>query len=180
MPRSRRRAALTAIGALALAGASPWPRATYRMHGTAHFAGAAIGRDMELHADAVVEPGAGPGDVVLHLAAMGHRCRVVARRDAAGTLAFPAGQVCLLDIRSPDAQGRVEARLAWGRGRLTEEDLSLSLRSELSGAVTVASGRPAVVLGRQVPGTGGSTIPIRGEARATARGRRDHSRAAER
>ena len=180
MRRTRRRAALVAIGALALVGASPRPRATYRMHGTVHLAGAALGRDMELHADAVVEPGAGPGDVVLHLASMGHRCRVFAKRDAAGALAFPPGQTCVLDIRTPDAQGRVEVRLASGRGRLREEDLSLWLRSELSGAVTVGSGRPAVLLGRPVPGTGASKIPVRGEARAIAEGRRDHSRAAER
>lgn len=179
MPRTRRRAALAAIAALALVGASPSRRATYRMQGTVHFAGAALDRDMELHADAVVEPGAGPGDVVLHLASMGHRCRVVARRDAAGTLAFPPGQACVLDIHSTGAQGRVEVRLASGRGRLREEDLSLSFRSELSGAVMVASGRPKVILGRTVPGTGGSKIPVRGEARATAEGRRDHSRAAE-
>lgn len=179
MARTRRRAALAAIGALAVVGASPRPRATYRMHGTIHFAGAALARDMELHADAVVEPGAGPGDVVLHLASMGQRCRVVARCDAAGMLAFPPGQACVLDIRSPNAQGRVEVRLASGGGRLREKDLSLSLRSELSGAVTVGSGRPVVVLGRPVPGTGSSTIPVHGEARATAEGRRDHSRAAE-
>ncbi len=180
MPRTRRRAALAAIGALALAGASPWPRATYRMHGTVHFSGAALGRDVELHADAVVEPAAGPGQVVLHLAAMGYRCRLVARRDAAGALVFPPGQTCALDIRSPDVQGRVEVRLESGQGRLREEDLWLSLRSELSGAVAVGSGRPIVVIGRPVPGTGGSKMAIRGEARATAQGGRDHSRAAER
>ncbi len=179
MVRIRRRVALAAIAALALVGASPSRRAIYRMQGTVHVASTAFDRDMELHADAVVEPGPGPGDVVLHLASMGYQCRVVARRDAAGTLAFPPGQVCVLDIRSPEAQGRVQVRLTSGRGRLREEDLSLSFRSELSGAVTVGSGPPIIVLGRTVPGTGGVEIPVRGEARATAEGRRDRSRAAQ-
>ncbi len=179
MHRPRRRAALSAFAALALVGAFPASRATYRMHGTVHLHGDALDHDMDLHADAVVEPGTGPGEVVIRLASMGHRCRVVARRDAAGALAFQAGQACVLDIRSPEVQGRIEVRLASGSGRLREGDLSLSLRSELSGTLAVGSGRPVVVLGRTVPGTGASTIPIRGEAQATAEGRRDHSRAAE-
>ncbi|HEU4381869.1 MAG TPA: hypothetical protein VFR85_00090 [Anaeromyxobacteraceae bacterium] len=180
VPRNRPRAALSIVAVLALVGASPARRATYRMHGTVQIHGTALDRDMELHADAVVEPGPGPDEVVVHLASMGYPCRVVASRDAAGALAFPPGQTCVVHVRSPDAQGRIEIRLASGRGRLREEDLSLSFRSELSGTVTVGSGRPMAVLGRTVPGTGGSEIPVRGEARATAEGRRDHSRAAER
>lgn len=168
------------MAALVLVGASPSRRATYRMHGAVHVAGAALVRDMELHADAVVEPGAGTGEVLLHLAAVGHRCKLVARRDAAGSLTFPPGQVCVLEIRSSEAQGRVEVHLASGSGRQREEDLSLSFRSELSGAVRVGSGWPAAVLGLTAPGTGDSKIPIGGEAQATAEGRRDHSRAAER
>ena len=179
MPRTGPRATWSAVAALALVGAVSAGGATYRMHGTVRFHGPAMEHDMELHADAVVEPGPGPGDVVIHLASMGNRCRVVATLAAAGALAFPPGQACVLDIRSPDARGRIEIRLASGSGRLREEDLSLSFRSELSGTVTVGSGRPMVFLGRTVPGTGSSTIPVRGEARATAEGRRDHSRAAE-
>ena len=178
MLRNRPRAALWAVVALVLVGALPARGPTYRMHGTVHFHAAGMDHDMELHADAVVEPGPGPGDVVIHLASMGNHCRVAARRDAAGALAFRPGQTCVLDIRSPDAQGRIEVRLASGHGLLREEDLSLSIRSELSGTLTVGSGRPTVVLGRTVPGTD-SKIPITGEAVAKADGRRDHSRATE-
>ncbi len=179
MARIRHRVPLAAIAALALVGAAPSRREIYRLHGTVHIASTPFDRDMELHADAVVEPGPGQRDVVLHLASMGYRCRFVATRDAAGTLAFPPGQACVLEIRSPEARGRVQVRLTSGRGRLREEDLSVAFTSELSGAVTVSAGSPLIVFGRTVPGTRGAEIPVRGEARAIAEGRRDHSRAAE-
>ena len=181
-----RRSPRLALAALALAlvaaapSASSSPPATYRMKGTLVVAGTALDREMELRADAVAEPGPGPGDVVLRLGSQGYECRLAARRDHDGALAFAPGQVCVLDIRSPDANGRVEVRLKSGRGRLREEDLSLALASDVSGALTIGSGQPIQVLGRTVPGTGGAEIPVRGEARATAEGRRDRSRAAER
>jgi hypothetical protein len=170
---------LAAIAGLALAGAAPSRREIYRLHGTVHVVSTALDRDTELHADAVVQPGPGRRDVVLHLASMGYHCRVVATRDSAGTLAFPPGQECVLEISSPEARGRVQVRLTSGRGRLREEDLSVAFTSELSGAVTVGSAPPLLVLRPKVPGTGGVQIAVRGEARVIADGRRDHSRAAE-
>lgn len=153
--------------------------AKYLMKGTLEVAGTAVDREEELRADAWVEPGAGPGDLVLRLAFQGHECRLAATRDRAGLLSFAPGQTCVLDIRSPEANGRVEVRLRSGRGRLSEDDLSLVLSSDVSGALTIGSA-PIQVLGRTVPGTGGTEVPLRGEARATAEGRRDRSRAAER
>jgi hypothetical protein len=179
MARILHRVQLAAIAGLALVGAAPSRREIYRLHGTVHVASSVLDRDMELHADAVVQPGSRQRDVVLHLASMGYHCRVVAARDAAGTLAFPPGQECVVEISSPEARGRVQVRLTSGRGRLREEELSLAFTSELSGAVTVGSALPLIVLGRRVPGSGGAQIPVHGEARVMADGRRDHSRASE-
>jgi hypothetical protein len=175
------RLALAALALVAaIAGASPSAPPTYRMRGTLRVAGTALDRDMELHADARVEPGPAPGEVTLRLGSQGHECRFAAKRDHVGALVFAAGQVCILDIRSPEANGRVEVRLRSGRGLLREEDLSLDLSSDVSGALTIGSGPPIQVLGQTVPGTGSAEIPVRGEARASAEGRRDRSRAAER
>ena len=150
------------------------------MQGTVHVTGSGLDRDIDLHADAVVEPGPGPAEVILKIAAQDHDCRLVARRDAGGALAFAPGQSCAIDVRSPDTTGHVEATLTSGSGRIREEGLSLALAARISGALTVGAGPPLVVLGQTVPGTGGTQIPVKGEARATAEGRRDRSRAAER
>ena len=175
--RARPVLALLALAAGTPSASSSTP-AKYLVRGTLKVAGTALDREMELRADAWVEPGAGPGDLVLRLASLGHECRLAATRDRAGVLVFAPGQVCILDVRSPEANGCVEVRLRSGRGRLSEEDLSLALSSDVSGTLTVGSGPPIQVLGRTVPGTGGTEVPLRGEARATAEGRRDRSRAA--
>ena len=91
------RARLATLAALALlaapAASQPSGRARYLMQGTVHVTGSGLDRDIDLHADAVVEPGSGPAEVVLKIAAQDHDCRLVARRDAGGALAFaPAAE----------------------------------------------------------------------------------------
>lgn len=174
------RATVAALALLAGPSASPSPPAKYLVKGTLELDGAVLDRDMELRADVWVERGAAPGELVLRLVSQGHECRLAATRDRAGALAFAPGQACVLDIRSPEANGRVEVRLRSGRGRLSEDELSLALSSAVSGALILGPGPPVRVLGLVVPGTGGTEVPVRGEARATAEGRRDRSRAAER
>ncbi len=166
------RDALAVLATVALLGAADrLPaariRGTYRMQGVAHVAALpAIERDVELHADAILEPGARAGEVRAHFAAQGHVCDLLARIDLAGALWFEAGQRCTIDVDYPDARGRIEARLGSGHGRLQGDRLALELSWELSGILSLGTTTPAV--------------RVRGEARATAEGKRDESRATER
>jgi hypothetical protein len=185
MNRRRALAALATVALLGAAGQSPAARirGTYRMQGFAHIATRpAIDREVELHADAILEPGARPDDVRAHLAARGHACDLLARIGRAGALGFEAGQRCMIDIDDPDARGRIEARLGSGRGQLQGERLTLELSWELSGTLSLRTTTRVHVPGTgvEIPETWTPAVRVRGEARATAEGKRDESRATER
>ncbi len=193
-PRSRRSslraAGVTALAAALglatapLAGAPPADdvRGVYRLQGTARIdAGPALSREMEVHADARLAPGAGARTVRARLAAEGHACELDAALEEGGVLVFEARQRCAFDVDDPGARGRVEARLRAGRGRLRDGKLALDLTWELSGALRLRTSERLDVLGKAV-GLPAWTpeIPVRGTARTAAEGRRDASRAAER
>ncbi len=150
------------------------------MRGTAHVAASpVVDRDVEVHADAVLDAGMGPREVRAHLVAEGRACDLVARLGGGGELSFEPRQTCRIAVDGPGARGYVEARLRSGRGTLADGTLSLELAWDLEGAVAPGLGRAAQVLG--IPSAApGAEIPVRGEARARAEGWRDNSRAANR
>ena len=156
----------------------------YRLQGRARVAAQPLmNRDVDVNADAVLQPGPGPSDVRARLAAEGYACDLLARIDGDGALAFPEGQRCDLEVRSPDARGHLEATLRSGRGQLRNgEELELELAWEVAGRLSVRADRAIEVLGTRVdvPATWMLEAPVRGNARATVSGRRDRSRAAER
>ncbi len=178
-----------AAGALALAAALAGAgsagsavRGTYRLQGTAHVAARpALEEDVEIHADAILRPGPGPRDVRARLAMEGQSCDLAATLGEGGALVFAKGQRCVLDLRGPDARGRIEARLRSGDGRIRDGALELAMAWELGGTLSVRTTSRMQVLGREVdlPETWTPEVPVRGEARATAEGRRDRSRAAQ-
>jgi hypothetical protein len=175
-------AALQPVGLGRIAAAdAPSPgglRGTYRLHGTARVAATPLPeRDLELHADALLEPGSSPRQVRIRVAAEGYACDLVARLDDAGALAFEPGQRCLVALASPGARGRVEATLRSGRGQLADDHLALELACDLAGSVSLKAGGGRV-LGAEVPATWMPPVPVQGEARAAAEGDRDRSRAA--
>jgi hypothetical protein len=185
LPAVRARVAAALAIALAAAPARPVPagvRGTYRLQGRAMIEASPFpARDEEIHADAVLSPGAGAGQVRIRLAGQGFACELLATVDAAGGLALAAGQRCTADLRSEETEGRVEARLLSGVGRVSEEALSLDLAFALSGSVRVRSGGGLDALGQalSLPGADGEPVPIHGRARGRAEGRRDRSRAAD-
>jgi hypothetical protein len=155
-------------------------RGTYRLRGTARIsAQPMLDGAEEVFADALLEPGGGAGEVRARISAEGQACELLARRESGGALAFAPGQRCDLAVRSEGARGRVEARLRSGKGTLRGGLLALELSFELSGTVSLRTSRPVEILGRtvDVPETWSPELPVRGEARATAEGRRDESRA---
>lgn len=168
---------LSVLGGLAAAPAAPRPEGTYRLVGTARIVASPIlDREVDLHADAIVEPAGGPGAVRVRLAAEGHACALVARIEGDGALVLAPGQRCTVDVRTPELRGRVEARLRSGRGRLRDGRLALELLADLAGGLGVRAGG-GQVLGAELPAAWTPEVPIRGEARARAEGRRDASRA---
>ncbi len=157
-------------------------RGTYRLRGTAHVAAApALEDEIEVHADAVLRPGKGPRDVRALLMTEGQTCEVGAKLGEGGALSFDEGQRCVLDLRSPTTRGRIEARLRSGSGRIRDGVLALQMEFGLEGAVSMRTASRVEVLGREVdlPATWTPQVPVHGDARATAEGRRDGSRAAQ-
>ncbi|BDG01221.1 hypothetical protein AMOR_02170 [Anaeromyxobacter oryzae] len=161
--------------------AEPDVHGTYRLHGKGRVsAGPALDRDEEVFADAVLEPGPGQRDLVVALAAEGHRCELAARLGDGGALALDAGQRCAVTLDGPDARGRVDARLTKGSGRVQGGRLALALAFKVEGKVAVRTGGGRYeVLGNtvDVPATWAPAVPVSGTATATVDGWRDESRA---
>lgn len=153
---------------------------TYRLQGRAQVDARPFpAGDEEVHADAVLSPGARAGEVRVHLAGQGLACDLAASMDATGALTLAQGQRCSIELRNDQAEGQVEARLVSGGGRLRGELLELDLAFALTGAVRLRSGGSLDALGKalSLPGSGGEPVPVRGEARGRAQGSRDRSRA---
>lgn len=123
----------------------------------------------ELRADAVLEPGRGPRDVVITLSSQGYRCRLAALLGEAGALTLPAGQRCRLDLEEEAFGGRVDCALAQAHGLVRDGRLSLELMVELRGLVRLGPGQGALAMLA-------TEVPVAGKAEATATGRRDESR----
>lgn len=155
-------------------------RGAYRMAVTARVNAPPLpGKTTELRADAVLRPDAGPRRIRARLAAQGHACELAGRLEPGGAIAFDPGQRCPVDLDGPEARGRIEARLRSGGGRLAGRDLSLDLAWEVDGTVSLSAGGVNIPgLGIEVPPTWTPATRIEGEARATASGTRDDSRAA--
>lgn len=152
---------------------------TYRVHGTARISARPLPMDAtEVHADVVVRAGPEPGLLALRLASQGQTCLLAAHLGEGGALSISAGQRCQVRLAPPDGRGEVTGVLREGRGRLAGERLALDLAFEVEGTVSLPLPKELAMLG------GASEawtpdLPVRGEARAAAEGKRDASRAAE-
>ncbi len=173
-----------ALGAaLALAGGAAGPRpadvaGTYRLHGTARVsAPPALDRGVELHADVVLAPGPRAREVRVRLSSGGYACDLVATLGDAGALRFDDGQRCDVAVEDPGARGRLEARVRSGRGQVRDGRLALDLAGELEGVLSLRTAGLRV-LGAELPPTWTPELPVRGDARASAEGDLDRSRAA--
>ncbi len=177
--------AAAALGALLLAGTTPAApladaRGTYRLQGRVRVDARPFpAHEDEIRADAVLSP-AGAGKVLIHLAGQGLACELAASLDPTGTIALAEGQRCISDLNGEGVEGHVEARLVSGKGSLRGEILALELAFALSGTVRLHTGGALAALGGalSLPGAGGDPVPVRGEARGRAEGRRDRSKAA--
>lgn len=180
---------LLAVTAAALlrSGSEPPPAdlaGTYRLEGHGRVEAHPFpAREAELHADVVVSERES-GGIHLHVAGQGLTCELDGALDAAGTLTLARDQRCATPLDGDAFDGRVEARLVSGTGRLKGDALELDLAFTVSGEVRMKGGGMLGNLGRrlQLPGlgSGADPIPLSGEGQARASGRRDRSRAAAR
>jgi hypothetical protein len=90
--------------------------------------------------------------------------------DGAGAIAFAPGQRCPVEVKQPEARGRVEARLRDGGGRLDGAELALSLSFELEGGLSTRIGQVGLL---DMPGVWSPEVPVRGSVEASGTGRRD-------
>lgn len=174
-------AAATLLTTESPAPAPPDASGTYRMEGEGRVdAHPFPPRQAELHADAVLTIGAGDA-VHVHIAGQGLSCDLTGTLDAEGTLTLGPGQRCATDLAGDVVDGRVEAQLVSGTGRLRGEELKLQLAFTVSGAVRLRHGGLLQGIGSRLalPGAG-DPMPVRGAGQAQATGRRDRSRAAAR
>ena len=141
-------------------------RGTYRLHGTVRMnAGPVLPSEMDVRADVILRPGADRRGMIARVRSMGHACDLTARLAGDGTLTFAPGQLCVFQLDTPEAAGRIESRLESGRGRATAGSLELELAWQLSGTMRPSPWSPL--------------IPVNGTASATGKGWRDNSRAAD-
>ena len=156
---------------------------TYRLKGRVQIDATPFpAREQEIHADALITPGASADLVRIRVTAEGTSCELTASRDAAGRLWLPQGQRCTVDLRSDEAVGSIAARLVEGRGQVAGEALELEFAFSLSGALRFRPGSALDSLGEvlSLPGARGDPVPVRGQVRGKGEGRRDRSRATSR
>lgn len=155
---------------------------TYRLHGRAWLDAPPFpAREDEVHADAVLAPGAAPGTVRLRLDVLGGSCALDATLDGAGALTIAPGQRCPVELASETTEGQAEARILAGRGRIQDGVLDLELDAAVTGSVRLRGGGALGSLGKvlSLPGSRERPVAFEGEARGRAAGRRDRSRAAQ-
>ena len=115
------------------------------------------------------------GALSLRLEARGYGCTLQVRADQDGSLQFPEGVTCPLDVLQPDARGHVDAQLRMGRGRIVHGRIEMDLQFDVSGRIQMKiPSRTIRIFGRDVqsPETWAPTVPVHGTVAASGQGRR--------
>jgi len=124
---------------------------------------------------ATVEPTGEAGRVSVRLESQGYTCVLTASRTKGSALEFSTPAHCAVDVREPDARGRVDARLRSGHGSLRDGRLALELVFDVSGNVATRMARPRLNLfGADVVVPEGWTpaVPVSGTVSSSASGQR--------
>ncbi|HEY1332832.1 MAG TPA: hypothetical protein VGF31_01170, partial [Myxococcaceae bacterium] len=124
---------------------------------------------------ATLSRGPTSGALSLRLEARGYGCTLEVRADQDGSLEFPEGATCPLDIAQPDARGHVDAQLRMGRGRIVHGRLEMDLRFDVDGRIKMkVPSRTIRVFGKdiQTPETWAPTAPVHGTVAASGQGQR--------
>jgi hypothetical protein len=119
-----------------------------------------------------------PGRVSLRLESRGHACVLGASRSGSGVLELSTPASCLVEVREPDARGRVNALLRSGHGTLRDGRLTLDLRFDVSGNIATRVARTTFTMFQAeftVPEGWTPTVPVRGTVTSGGSGARQGS-----
>jgi len=170
--------------ALTIIGAGPVPSTSgaggipgrYEVAGTAHVSISPFpAHDYPGEMTATLSRSPGPGALSLRLEAQGYGCTLQVRADQDGSLDFPEGTTCPIEIAQPDARGHVDAQLRMGRGRIVRGRLEMDLQFDVSGRIQMKiPSRTIRIFGKEVqsPETWAPTAPVHGTVAASGQGQR--------
>ena len=171
---------LVLVGARAVTGA---PEAQgiagkYQVAGTAHVSVSPFPAH-DYPGDMTATLGPAPSSLSLRLEARGYACTLQVRADQDGTLDFPGGQTCALEITDPDARGHLDAQLQMGRGRVVHGGLELALQFDVKGNVQMKiPSKTILIFGKEIhsPATWAPGAPVHGTVSASGHGQRSPER----
>lgn len=177
-------AILQLVTVLSMLGAVPGPSTSgpaglagkYDLAGTAHVSISPFpAQDYPGEMAATLSRASASGSLSLRLEARGYGCTLQVRADEDGSLEFPEGAICPLDIAQQDARGHVDAQLRMGRGRIVGGRLEMDLRFDVDGRIQMRiPSRTVRIFGRDIqsPATWAPTAPVHGTVAASAKGQR--------
>ena len=177
-------AILQCVTVLSILGAGPVPSTSgaggipgkYDVAGTAHVSISPFpAHDYPGEMTATLSGTPVAGALSLRLEARGYGCTLQVRADQDGSLQFPEGVTCPLDVLQPDARGHVDAQLRMGRGRIVHGRIEMDLQFDVSGRIQMKiPSRTIRIFGRDVqsPETWAPTVPVHGTVAASGQGRR--------
>lgn len=114
-----------------------------------------------------------PGALSLRLEARGYACTLQIRAVSDGSLQFPDGATCPLDVSQPDARGHVDAQLRTARARVIDKRLEMDLRFDVTGSIQLKIPSKTIrVFGTefQTPATWAPSAPVHGTVVASGNG----------
>ena len=111
----------------------------------------------------------------LRMETRGYACTLPVVVAADGSVRFPDGATCPLDVSEPDARGHLEARLRTARGHVGADKLEMDLQLDVKGSIQLKIPSKTIrILGSaiQTPATWAPSAPMHGTVSATASGAR--------
>jgi hypothetical protein len=124
---------------------------------------------------AILSRTASPETLLLRLEARGYGCTLQVRAGRDGSLQFPDGTTCPLDVAQPDARGHLTAQLRTARGRVVDDRLEMDVQFDVNGSLQLKIPSKTIrVFGKEVqtPAAWAPT-PVHGTVAASGQGSRD-------
>jgi hypothetical protein len=146
----------------------------YEVAGTAHVAISPFPtHDYPGEMTATLSRSRAPDALALRLETRGYACTLQVRLASDGSLQFPDGATCPLDVSQPDARGHVDAQLRTARARVVDDRLEMDIRFDVNGSIQLRiPSRTIRILGAEVqtPATWAPSAPVRGTVAANGNG----------
>jgi len=150
----------------------------YDLAGTAHVSISPFPtHDYPGEMTATLSRSSAPGALSLRLEARGYACTLQIRVASNGSLQFPDGAKCPLDVSQPEARGHVDAQLRGARARVVDKRLEMDVQFDVTGSIQLRIPAKTIhMLGAefQTPATWAPSAPVHGTVAASGNGIRKH------